>query len=76
MKEALLYQTPNKTMQMTKQIGLDAGIAYVYPGNLKTHGDMNAKCPKCRMEIAGVGMSEKKMTHNKRRMKWNIKELH
>ncbi|MBN1147251.1 MAG: AmmeMemoRadiSam system radical SAM enzyme [Anaerolineales bacterium] len=37
--------TPVATMQRAQQIGLEAGLHYVYLGNL--HGEMDTTCPNC-----------------------------
>ena len=39
--------TPLKTLQTAKQIGLDAGLSYVYLGNVKSEEDTDTKCPQC-----------------------------
>lgn len=39
--------TPLKTLQMAKKIGLEAGLYYVYLGNVINNGDMDTKCPQC-----------------------------
>ena len=39
--------TPLKTMQIAKEIGLKAGLYYVYLGNVKTDKDMDTECPQC-----------------------------
>ncbi len=39
--------TPVKTMQMAKEIGLEAGLHYVYLGNKADNENMNTICYKC-----------------------------
>ena len=39
--------TPLKTLLAAKEIGMEAGLNYVYIGNTANTGDMNTKCPQC-----------------------------
>ncbi len=39
--------TPIQTLQMAKKIGLEAGLNYVFLGNLGDNGNLNTICPKC-----------------------------
>ncbi len=39
--------TPLQTLQMAKKIGLEAGLYYVYLGNLGDNGNLDTICPKC-----------------------------
>jgi len=39
--------TPLQTLQMAKKIGLEAGLYYVYLGNLQNNGYTNTNCPHC-----------------------------
>ncbi|MGD8241600.1 MAG: AmmeMemoRadiSam system radical SAM enzyme [Desulfobacterales bacterium] len=39
--------TPAKTLHQARQIGLDAGLKYVYIGNLPGSGAENTLCPNC-----------------------------
>jgi pyruvate formate lyase activating enzyme len=39
--------TPLQTLQMAKKIGLDAGLYFVYLGNLQNNGYTNTNCPHC-----------------------------
>ncbi|HUX55396.1 MAG TPA: AmmeMemoRadiSam system radical SAM enzyme [Bacteroidales bacterium] len=39
--------TPLKTLQAAKEIGMEAGLNYVYIGNTANISDMNTKCPQC-----------------------------
>jgi len=73
--------TPLKTLQKAKNIGREAGLKYIYIGNVAGIDDMNTicplcgymliersgfgvrrinikngHCPRCQMEIAGVGL--------------------
>ncbi|MBN2480472.1 MAG: AmmeMemoRadiSam system radical SAM enzyme [Bacteroidales bacterium] len=40
--------TPLQTLQMAKDTGFEAGLQYVYPGNVASHEDVHTKCPQCR----------------------------
>jgi pyruvate formate lyase activating enzyme len=51
--------TPVKTLKMAKETGLEAGIKYVYIGNVINEEDMDTKCPNCGrvlIERSGFGM--------------------
>ncbi|MGC9363545.1 MAG: AmmeMemoRadiSam system radical SAM enzyme [Fidelibacterota bacterium] len=39
--------TPVETLFTVREIGRDAGLNYVYIGNLGYHDDMDTKCPQC-----------------------------
>ncbi|MGQ9721961.1 MAG: AmmeMemoRadiSam system radical SAM enzyme [Candidatus Jordarchaeum sp.] len=39
--------TPTKTLELARQIGLDAGLKYVYLGNVPGHPGENTWCPVC-----------------------------
>ena len=39
--------TPFKTLQLAKEIGLEAGLNYVYLGNMGDNGNLDTICPKC-----------------------------
>jgi pyruvate formate lyase activating enzyme len=39
-------RTPPKTLDHARQIALDAGLRYVYEGNIYSEG-ANTNCPKC-----------------------------
>ena len=45
MKDVL--STPVKTLQVAKKIGLEAGLNYVYMGNIPDNGNMSTICPNC-----------------------------
>ncbi len=40
-------RTPAETLQRARQIGLDAGLKYVYQGNIPGSGGENSYCPDC-----------------------------
>lgn len=40
-------RTPISTLEEARQIGLDAGIRFVYLGNVPGHGGENTMCPAC-----------------------------
>lgn len=42
-----LPSTPIKTLKMARQIGLDAGLSYVYTGNVPGDEGENTYCPNC-----------------------------
>ncbi|MBD3305559.1 AmmeMemoRadiSam system radical SAM enzyme [candidate division KSB3 bacterium] len=42
-----LPPTPVKTVEMARQIALDAGLQYVYVGNIPGHEGENTYCPNC-----------------------------
>ncbi len=39
--------TPLSTMQMAKVTGLEAGLQYVFPGNVASHMEAHTTCPRC-----------------------------
>lgn len=39
--------TPLQTLLMAKEIGFEAGLRYVYTGNLGNNGNLDTVCPKC-----------------------------
>ena len=39
--------TPVKTLKMAREIGLEAGLKYVYEGNVPGEGCENTYCPSC-----------------------------
>lgn len=39
--------TPVETLFKARKIGREAGLNYVYIGNLGSHEDMDTKCPRC-----------------------------
>ena len=45
--------TPVATLEMAMGLGLQAGLGYVYPGNLFGHDGENTKCPGCGEKIIG-----------------------
>ncbi|MCB2225730.1 MAG: AmmeMemoRadiSam system radical SAM enzyme [Desulfarculaceae bacterium] len=44
-------RTPVKTLEMAMGIGLEAGLSYVYPGNVFGHDGESTKCPGCGSKI-------------------------
>jgi pyruvate formate lyase activating enzyme len=48
--------TPGKTLENARQTGLDAGLKYVYIGNLPGHPGNNTYCPACgKVVIERIG---------------------
>jgi pyruvate formate lyase activating enzyme len=43
--------TPIATLHNARQIGLDAGLKYVYEGNVPGHGGETTYCGNCQKEI-------------------------
>ncbi len=50
-KEGGPERTPVATLEMAMGLGLQAGLAYVYPGNLFGHEGESTKCPGCGERI-------------------------
>jgi len=49
-------RTPLKTLRMAREIGIKAGLKYVYEGNVPGEGGENTYCPNCgRMIIERAG---------------------
>ncbi|HPD28401.1 MAG TPA: AmmeMemoRadiSam system radical SAM enzyme [Phycisphaerae bacterium] len=46
-----LPQTPVSTLERCRQIALDAGVHYVYAGNVPMHKGENTYCHKCQAEL-------------------------
>jgi len=46
-----LPRTPVETLERCRQIALDAGVRYVYAGNVPTHPGENTYCHACRQEL-------------------------
>ena len=46
-------RTPVATLEMAMGLGLQAGLGYVYPGNLFGHDGESTKCPGCGEKIIG-----------------------
>ncbi len=44
-----IKDTPSKTLEMAYNIGIDAGLKYVYVGNINSNKYQNTYCPKCKM---------------------------
>ena len=43
-----IHMTPVETLEKARQIGFDAGLKYVYIGNVPGHEGENTYCPKCK----------------------------
>jgi len=55
--------TPVETLRRARQIGLDAGLKYVYEGNVPGAGNENTYCPSCgEMLIERFGFRIEKST--------------
>jgi len=51
--------TPLSTLQRAKQAGINAGLNYIYVGNVASGSDMNTNCPQCGallIERSGFGV--------------------
>lgn len=46
-----LPQTPVSTIERCRKIAMDAGVHYVYAGNVPTHPGENTYCHKCKEEL-------------------------
>jgi pyruvate formate lyase activating enzyme len=46
-----LPPTPVKTLEEARQVGLSAGLEYVYVGNVPGHEGENTFCPQCKKMI-------------------------
>jgi pyruvate formate lyase activating enzyme len=44
-------RTPVETLRKARQIGLDAGLKYVYEGNVPGENGENTYCPKCKKPL-------------------------
>ncbi|MBN1158944.1 MAG: AmmeMemoRadiSam system radical SAM enzyme [Bacteroidales bacterium] len=40
--------TPLQSLKMAKEAGAQAGLQYIYPGNVSSDEDVHTKCPQCR----------------------------
>jgi pyruvate formate lyase activating enzyme len=64
-----LPYTPLKTLEMARQISMDAGLKYVYIGNIKPdHEANNTYCPKCRRMLIqryGYGIMKNDVVNGK-----------
>jgi pyruvate formate lyase activating enzyme len=43
------HRTPATTLRQAYNIGLDAGLNYVYEGNVQGNGGENTYCPSCKV---------------------------
>ncbi|GBE17498.1 pyruvate formate-lyase 1-activating enzyme [archaeon BMS3Abin16] len=60
--------TPVETLRMARKIGMEAGLKYVYEGNIPGEGGENTYCPKCGETLIrrfGFGILENKIKENK-----------
>lgn len=58
--------TPVKTLRMAREIGLSAGLHYVYEGNVPGEGGENTWCPSCKtllIERYGFTIRSNKIRH-------------
>lgn len=63
-----LPPTPIETLEKARQIGLQAGLYYVYIGNVPGHEAENTYCPKCKnilIERTGYQIAIKNLAQNK-----------
>lgn len=63
-----LPRTPIKTLRMARDIGLKAGLKYVYEGNVPGEGGENTYCPSCGellIERFGFSLTTIKMKDSK-----------
>jgi pyruvate formate lyase activating enzyme len=63
-----LPPTAVSTLEKARQIGLDAGLKYVYIGNVTGHNGENTYCPKCQkviIERVGYGVHTPKIKDGK-----------
>jgi pyruvate formate lyase activating enzyme len=55
-------RTPLRTLRKAREIGFEAGLKYVYEGNVPGEGGENTYCPNCnQLLIMRVGFSIQKM---------------
>ena len=63
-----LPQTPVSTLRKARQIGLEAGLKYVYEGNVLGENGENTYCPKCGKPLIrrfGYRIQENKIKNSK-----------
>ncbi len=61
-------RTPISTLRKAREIGLKAGLKYVYEGNVPGEGGENTYCPECGellIERFGYTLTKIKMKHSK-----------
>jgi pyruvate formate lyase activating enzyme len=46
-----LESTPDGTLHVARKIGQDAGLRYVYTGNIRDSAGENTCCPRCNSEL-------------------------
>ncbi len=57
-----LPPTPEKTLELIREIALDMGLRYVYIGNIPKHSSENTYCPTCNsVTVERVGYMVKKI---------------
>lgn len=70
-----LSPTPIETLEKARQIGFDAGLKYVYIGNVPGHKGEHTYCPKCKsLLIERIGYAIKIKGLNKDNLCENCKE--
>lgn len=60
--------TPLHTLQIAKMSGLEAGLNYVYLGNLGDNGNLDTICPKCGqilIERSSFGVRKNIIQHSR-----------
>ena len=63
-----LPRTPVTTLRKAREIGLDAGLKYVYEGNVPGETGENTYCPKCKKPLIrrfGYQIQENKIKNSK-----------
>jgi len=61
-------RTPVKTLRRAREIGIEAGLKYVYEGNVPGEGGENTYCPDCKELLInrfGFRISEKRVKEGK-----------
>jgi pyruvate formate lyase activating enzyme len=60
--------TPQKTLEQARNIAINAGLSYVYTGNMPGHEGNNTYCPKCKkllIQRIGVKLINNFIKNNK-----------
>src|SRR2546429_5779289 len=63
-------RTPAATLDQARQIALDAGLHYVYEGNIYSDGS-NTYCPKCKALLVRRLRSEERRVGKECRSRWS-----
>ena len=61
-------ETPVETLRRAREIGLNAGLHYVYEGNIPGYGHENTSCPGCRtvlIERYGFAVRENRINEGR-----------